>query len=67
MTVSGYGARCTARLDNQGKHISSEGYTYEGAWIDGMKHGQGKFVFSDNQIYEGNFVENRKVGFGRRA
>ena len=51
----------------EGKMTYQDGSTYEGSWVDGMRHGRGKCVFTDESIYEGEFREGEFHGHGRMS
>jgi hypothetical protein len=41
-----------------------EGKTYEGAFVEGKKHGKGREQYRDESVYIGDFWENEKHGTG---
>jgi len=49
----------------QGKMTYQDGSTYEGGWMDGMRHSRGRCVFTDRSIYDGEFKEGEFHGFGK--
>ena len=44
-----------------------EGFSYDGEWEDGLKHGQGKMKLPDGSVYEGDFLHGEMLGRGRRT
>ena len=40
-------------------------YSYEGDWVNNMKHGKGKMVFTNNDVYEGEFQYDEIHGMGK--
>ena len=55
----------TKKRHGYGKYIYSNKYfTYEGDWVQGVKHGNGKFTLGDNTVYEGQFNEGEMTGSG---
>lgn len=51
----------------KGKMTYQDGVSYEGSWVDGMRHGRGKCVFKDASIYEGEFTEGEFHGHGKMS
>lgn len=49
----------------EGRMTYQDGSTYDGSWVDGMRHGRGKCVFTDDSIYEGEFREGEFHGHGK--
>ena len=37
---------------------SSEGWTYDGEWSDGLRNGNGKYTYADGSTYEGAWKNN---------
>jgi len=48
----------------KGKHISAEGWTYDGEWESGLRKGQGKYVYKNGSTYEGAWKNNKENGLG---
>jgi hypothetical protein len=48
-----------------GKDTNQYGETYEGEYVNGLKHGKGKLTFSDGRVYEGDFVNGKFHGKGK--
>ena len=42
-----------------------EGFSYDGEWEDGLKHGQGQMKLPDGSVYEGDFLHGEMLGRGR--
>jgi MORN repeat len=51
----------------EGRMTYQDGSTYDGSWVDGMRHGRGKCVFTDDSIYEGEFREGEFHGHGKMS
>ena len=48
-----------------GTYTYTNGDTYEGEWVDGMRHGQGSYTFKGTGAkYSGTWVNGRKEGGG---
>ena len=48
-----------------GTYTYTNGDTYEGEWVDGMRHGQGSYTFKGTGTkYSGTWVNGRKEGGG---
>ena len=41
-----------------------EGFSYDGDWEDGSKHGDGKFTLPDGSVYEGAWAAGKRHGLG---
>jgi hypothetical protein len=39
-------------------------FSYDGEWVNGIKHGKGKLSMRDGSFYEGDFQEGEIVGEG---
>ena len=48
----------------KGKIIYKDGSSFEGAWVDGMKHGRGKLHIRDCSVYHGDFKAGAMHGKG---
>lgn len=48
----------------KGKIIYKDGSSFEGAWVDGMKHGKGKLHIRDCSVYYGDFKAGAMHGKG---
>jgi len=52
----------------KGKKTSiSRGYTYEGDFVMGFRHGIGKITYADGNIYEGEVVQGSPHGKGKKT
>ena len=56
-------------FNGPGVIILPSGNTYEGGWLNGMKHGPGRFVWASStyrgDFYTGYYIEDKKHGVGR--
>ena len=43
------------------------GWSYNGQWKDGEKHGSGKLVYVDSSYYDGQWANDRKNGVGEQT
>jgi len=51
----------------EGTYVYANGFfTYEGQWVNNLKHGQGKLLFGDQSWYEGSFQNGEIEGEGTR-
>ena len=48
-----------------GKFEGHAGDTYEGGWLDGMRHGKGRATWPDGRVFEGDWVEDLQQGRGK--
>lgn len=46
-------------------YTDDNGESYEGSWLDGLKHGRGEHTAQDGSTYEGQFHLGMKHGEGR--
>ena len=57
------------KFNGPGVVVLPSGNTYEGGWLNGLKHGPGRFVWASSKhrgdFYDGLYVEDRKHGLGR--
>ena len=42
----------------------ADGSTYNGDWIQGMKHGRGLYMYANGDMYEGGYFKGMKHGYG---
>jgi hypothetical protein len=42
----------------------ADGSTYNGDWVDGMKHGRGLYMYANGDMYEGGYFKGMKHGYG---
>ena len=52
-------------IQGQGKKIYKHGGEYEGAWLDGRRHGQGKHKTGEGHVYCGLFENDVYHGHGK--
>ncbi len=61
----------TSDVDNvlvftgQGLATYPNGDVYEGAFVNGTRHGDGVYKYSNGDIYSGKFIEGLKEGLGK--
>merc|ERR1719468_676777 len=48
-----------------GEENYGNGSSYEGQYLNDIRHGYGKLTYADNRIYEGEFIDNFKHGKGK--
>ena len=53
-----------SRINGKGTLTLSDGTTYEGDFLDNVKHGKGIYKWKDGRIYEGMFEDDLKHGQG---
>ena len=46
-------------------YVDDNGESYQGSWLDGLKHGRGEHTTQDGSTYEGQFLHGMKHGEGR--
>jgi len=51
-------------MNGKGKMDWPSGTSYEGQYVNGVKHGQGVLNFSDGRVFRGDFVNGHQHGKG---
>jgi len=55
----------TERPHGKGRMVwEYEGETYDGEWVQGVRHGFGQFTFANGDCFEGFFQKDKMSGFG---
>ena len=49
----------------QGRLNKSDGYFYEGGWLQGKKHGQGLVIYPNGDCFEGYWRKDLRDGEGK--
>lgn len=50
--------------DSSGHWEYSDGSTYAGAVVEGLRHGHGRYVWPDGTVYEGEWLTGKRSGTG---
>ncbi len=57
-----YMAKLKREKEGKGKLASTNGYTYEGEWLNGKMNGKGSMSFANGNRHAGNFVNGELEG-----
>ena len=48
----------------QGVMTNSDGYVYDGDWVNGVKEGSAKITYPDGSVYSGSVIRGAREGKG---
>eukprot|EP00919_Chromeraceae_sp_WS-2016_P072629 GHVR01171690.1.p1 GENE.GHVR01171690.1~~GHVR01171690.1.p1 ORF type:complete len:216 (+),score=47.97 GHVR01171690.1:34-681(+) len=65
ITSEGETLTTSRNFSGSGKATYRNGDTYEGEYLDGVKHGKGKYTYANGDIFEGPYWKNQRIGLGR--
>jgi hypothetical protein len=52
--------------EDRGNLVKPNGATYEGTWLQGLKHGKGTQIYPDGGRYDGEFAKGYEHGQGKK-